>query len=303
MKIFKKLFYLLKFYTMYSYKKREMNDAVDNYADLLVLNPNALDTNIPKKVWMYWEGQCPVFVEICVARIRQYNPEYEVYFLTPDTVKEFCDIDYRRLQYTTPQQKADLIRFELIYQYGGIWLDASSIVYQSFDWIQDLVSKNQSNSFAYYRKKNTTNTAFPVVENWMLASVAKNIFFKQWFDELLNALELTPKKYIQQIREVEEYPQDFFQEIGRLEYLVAYVACQKVMRQNLPSMTLINCDQNALFYQVKNKWIKERFLIDIALNYPPVEYPYLIKLTGKERNLLSHYYTKNIYLKDSLLDI
>ncbi|NAR64330.1 glycosyltransferase family 32 protein [Acinetobacter haemolyticus] len=303
MKIFKKLFYRLKFYMMYSNKKRDMSETIDNYADIIVLNPAIQDTIIPKKIWMYWEGNIPEFVGKCVENIRRKNPAYEINFLTPDTVKSFCDIDYNRLQNATPQQKADLIRFELIYQYGGIWLDASTILYENLDWIQTLVTENQTNSFAFYRSKNTTRSDFPVLENWLLASAAKNIFFKQWFDEFLKAIELSPKVYIQQIRDNDVNYLDLFQEIGRLEYLVAYVACQKVLRENLPSMTLINCDKNAFFYQVKNHWMKERVLIDMAINYPPVEKPKLIKLAGKERGILSKYYSKGMYFKDSLIDI
>ncbi|MCH7314653.1 capsular polysaccharide synthesis protein [Acinetobacter sp. ANC 3882] len=303
MKIFKKIFYILKFYTMYSNKKRDMNEAIENYADVIVLNPQSENAAIPKIIWMYWEGALPKFVEKCVENIRTKNPDYQVNFLNPETVKSFCDIDYSRLQHATPQQKADLIRFELIYQYGGIWLDASTIVYENLDWIQELIERHNTNSFAYYRAKNTTQLDFPVLENWLLASTEKNIFFKYWFDELAQAVAMSPKAYIQQIRQTEPHYQELFQEIGRLEYLVAYVACQKVMRHHLPSMTLINCDKNAFFYQVKNKWMKERVLIDLAINHSPAEKPKLIKLAGKERNILSHYYVKGMYFKDSLIDI
>lgn len=303
MKIFKKIFYILKFYTMFSYKKREMNEAIDNYADILVLNQKEQDTIIPKIIWMYWEGELPLFVEKCVENIKNKNPRYQVNFLTPETIRDFCNIDVSHLKHATPQQKADLIRFDLIYQYGGIWLDASTIIYESFDWIQVLVSKNKTNSFAYYRAKNTTNLNFPVLENWLLASTAKNYFFKEWFDELYIAIKLSPKVYIQKIKQTNANYQDLFQEIGRLEYLVAYVACQKIMRENFLSMTLINCDKNAFFYQVKNKWVKEKVLIDMAINYPPTEKPKLIKLAGKERGILSQYYTRGMYIKGSLLDI
>ena len=288
---------------MYSNKTRGINEAIDNYADILVLNPDEQDEIIPKIIWMYWEGKLPKFVQKCVENIKNKNPDYEVNFLTPDTVHSFCDIDYARLVHATPQQKADLIRFELIYQYGGIWLDASIIVYESLSWIQDLVIKYNTNCFAFYRAKNTINPKFPVLENWLLASTAKNIFFRQWFDELSSAIEMGPKAYIQQIKNSEVDAKDIFQEIGRLEYLVAYVAWQKVMRTPLPSMTLINCDKNAFFYQVKNKWMKEKVLIDMALNYPPSELPKLIKLAGKERGILSRYYDKGMYLKGTLLDI
>ena len=303
MKFFKKLFYLLKFYTMYSNQKREINESIDNYADLIVLNPGQQNAVIPKIIWMYWEGPVAGFVEKCVEQVKKTNPDYEVHFLTPDTVKNFCNIDFGRFPKATPQQKADLLRFELIYQHGGIWLDASILVYGSLDWIQELIAKNHTNSFAYYRAKNTTLKDFPVLENWLLASAEKNIFFKEWFDELAKAIEMTPKAYLQKLKETEPDYQDMFQQIGRLEYLVAYVACQKVMRNHLPSMCLINCDRNAFFYQVKNKWMKEKVLIDMAINYPPQQMPRLIKLAGKERKTLGHYYAKGMYLEGSLLDI
>lgn len=288
---------------MYSNKKRGINEAIDNEADLIVLNPIVQNAVIPKKIWMYWEGALSGFVKQCIEQVKKTNPDYEVYFLTPDTVKDFCDIDYERFQHATPQQKADLIRFELIYQHGGIWLDASTIIYESLDWIQELIRENRTSSFAYYRAKNTTITEFPVVENWLLASAEKNIFFKEWFNELVKAIEMSPKTYLQQLKQTEQQYQDLFQQIGRLEYLVAYVACQKVMRYHLPSMTLINCDKNALFFQVKHQWVKEKVLIDMAINYPPQEMPRLIKLAGKERKTLSHYYEKGMYLEGSLLDL
>lgn len=288
---------------MYSNKKRGINEAIDNEADLIVLNPIVQNAVIPKKIWMYWEGTLSGFVEQCVEQVKKTNPDYEVNFLTPDTVNDFCDIDFSRFPQATPQQKADLIRFELIYQHGGIWLDASTIVYESLDWIQTLVVKNQTNSFTYYRAKNTTLKQFPVLENWLLASAKKNIFFKYWFDELVKAIEISPNAYLQQLKETEPQYQDLFQQIGRLEYLVAYVACQKVMRNHLPSMSLINCDKNALFFQVKHQWIKEKVLIDMAVNHPPAEMPRLIKLAGKERKTLSHYYEKGMYLEGSLLDL
>src|SRR5690606_24148174 len=49
MKIFKKLYYLAKFHAMYASKKRELNENIDNYADLLTLNPVSQSAVIPKK--------------------------------------------------------------------------------------------------------------------------------------------------------------------------------------------------------------------------------------------------------------
>ena len=119
----------------------------------------------------------------------------------------------------------------------------------------------------------------------------------------VSCIEANPEAIHSRIRENEPNPKDIFQKIGNLEYLVAYVACQKVIKKyGMPSITLIDCDQNAFFYQVKNRWVKERILIDLAVNTSPMESPKLIKLAGKERKYLCEYYAKGMYFKDSLID-
>lgn len=288
---------------MYSYKIRHKNKKIDNYAGMLTFNPIEENIVLPKKLWMYWENDIPDFVEKCIGRMREKNPDYEIFVLNPNNVNQYSHIDFNLLKDATAQQKADLLRFDLMYHHGGVWLDASIILYDSLDWIAKLMVENKSANFAYYRRKNTTNLSFPVLENWLLASVGHNIFFKQWYEELYLAIQQTPKKYIQNIKATESNTKDIFQQISNLEYLVAYVACQKIMRTNFPSISLIDCDENAFYYQVKNRWVKEKILINMALNYPADEYPKLIKLAGKERNYLCQFYNKGMYFKDSLIDI
>ncbi|MDR0236821.1 capsular polysaccharide synthesis protein [Acinetobacter sp.] len=302
MKIFKKLFYLAKFHIMYYYKIRHTNKKIDNFAGQLIFNPVNTRFELPKKIWIYWEGDFPDFVEKCIQNIRNKNSTYEIHVLNPENVHQYSQVDFSLIQSATPQQKADLLRFDLLYQHGGIWLDASIILYDDLNWISELMQKNQTECFAYYRKKNTTNMNYPVLENWLLASVKNNIFFKYWYDELNVAIQKTPKNYVQEIKNTEKKPADIFQRIGNLEYLVAYVACQKVLRKSFPSISLIDCDENAFYYQVKNRWIKEKILIDLAINYPADEYPKLIKLARKERNYLCQYYNKKMYFKDSFID-
>ncbi|WP_215902146.1 capsular polysaccharide synthesis protein, partial [Acinetobacter bereziniae] len=150
MKIFKKLFYLAKFHMMYYYKIRHTNKKIDNFAGQLVFNPVNTPIELPKKIWIYWEGDFPEFVEKCIQNIRKKNPNYEVYLLNPENVNQYSLIDFSLLQDATPQQKADLLRFDLLYQHGGIWLDASIIVYESLDWIFELIQQNRTECFAYY---------------------------------------------------------------------------------------------------------------------------------------------------------
>ncbi len=293
---------MIKFYIMYFYKIRGTNSQIHNYANMIIINPKKDEFKIPKVIWLYWEGEIPLFVEKCIENIKTKNASYVVNFLTPETVNQFIELDFDSLNIHLPQHKADLIRFKLLHLYGGIWLDASIIVYENLDWIQGLIAQNHTECFAYYRKKNTTNNNSPVIENWLLATVPHNVFFQTWFDELLNAMQIGPKNYINEIRRTVPDCEKIFQKISNLEYLISYVVCQIIMLKTMPSITLIDCDQNAFYYQVKNKWVKEKTLIEMAINHHTSEYPKLIKFAGKERKHIGDFYEKGLYFEASLLD-
>lgn len=49
--------------------------------------------------------------------------------------------------------------------------------------------------------------------------------------------------------------------------------------------------------------MKEKVLIDFVFNYLLVEKFKLIKLVGKERGILSCYYSKKMYFNDLFIDI
>lgn len=306
MKLFKKLYYRALFTWLLSSKKRQQNKDVDNQAGLTVLHPMSDHgyQEIPKIIWMYWEGSQTDLLSACVRRMGELHPDYSVRFLGPETVTEYTQLNLSEsvIQNATPQQRADLIRLDLIYHYGGIWLDASTIVYEKLDWIESLINATHTQSFSYYRAKNTTNLNYPVIENWLLASVPNNEFYRIWKEELTDALVMGPKVYIAQIQS-QPNAKDYLQEISRLEYLIAYVVCQKVMRQYPVSMVFIDCDQNAFLYQVSNQWMKEKVLIDMGIHYAPKQKPKLIKLAGKERKYLEMHYAAKNYLPESLIDI
>lgn len=153
------------------------------------------------------------------------NREYTVHILDNNNINDFCEIDFSQFEGLTPQLKSDLLRLYLLYKHGGIWVDASVILYSSLDWIIDLCNNNKTKAFGYYRSTNTTVKQYPVIESWLLASEKNNIFFKEWLDELIYAVNLGIKNYILEIKKTCSNYNEYFQNIGRLEYLVIYVAC------------------------------------------------------------------------------
>lgn len=299
-KAFRMLSFNLRFYKNIRSKNLEPN----NFAHEIILNPKdkSYNVSIPKIIWMYWDSEIPAIVLSCFNQIQKLNPTYEINFLNKENISNYCDYDFSQFNNLTPQQYSDLLRFHLLYHHGGLWLDASIITYSNLDWILDICKKNKTSAFGYYRAANVTIHEFPVIENWLLASEKGNIFFKEWLDELSNALKIGVKLYISNIKNNLINPNDYFQKIGALEYLIAYVVCQKVMRKIPISISLINCDQNAFFYQNIDLKCNLYFIESLVLKEKPSCMPHLIKLIGSDRKLITPYFLKKKFKKNSLLD-
>lgn len=233
---------MLKLYFKYYFNIRSENQEPNNFADEIILNPNiSHHIKIPKIIWMYWDNEKPEIVERCIQQIRMLNKQYVIRELNTSNLEEYCKIDFSKFKQLTPQLKSDLIRLHLLYVYGGIWLDASIITYQNLDWIEQRCIKNNTHFFGYYRQANTTVKTYPVIESWLLATEKSNSFFKQWYLELEYAIHSGIKNYIQEIKTKHANYEEYFQNIGLLEYLVVYVACQKVLRENYLSATRLCC--------------------------------------------------------------
>jgi len=299
-KLFRLLSFNLRFYRNVRYKNLEPN----NFADPIVLNPadKSSETSIPSIIWMYWDSEPPALVQSCFSQIQRLNPSYQINILNKENISDYCSYDFSQFKNLTPQQHSDLLRFYLLYHYGGLWLDASIITYSNLDWIIAICKKNKTSAFGYYRAANVTVPEYPVIENWLLASEKGNTFFKKWLDELSNALLMGVKSYIMDIEKNIPNFTEYFQKIGMLEYLIAYVACQKIMRDNKISITLFNCDENAFLYQNINIKSSTYFIESLVLRERPNTMPHLIKLIGADRKLIEPYFLKHKFKKDSLLD-
>lgn len=302
----KKRIKTLNFYLSYFNINRDKNSDIDNFSETIILNPQKIiEFEIPKIIWIYWENSIPEFIALCIKNIKTQNPNYTVMLLNHDNYKTYSRLDFDDYPNTTPQLKSDLLRLDLLYIYGGIWLDASTLIYNNLDWIENFCKKNKTNSFGYYRALNTTITDYPVIESWILATYKNNIFFQAWLDELKLAITITPKKYIDKIKNENENYQEFFQNIGDLEYLIIYLACQTVQRKQKLCISLINCDKNALFLQNKYNFGTIELCKSLIINKKPDTPPLLIKLIGSDRNMILKVLNKPFIRikKNSLLDL
>ena len=82
---------------------------------------------IKQQIFTYWEGPIPPYIEHCLSTFERSG--VTVYKLNKETVDQYMfntlHPNWKRLDYIA--QKTDCIRLALIYNHGGMWVDADTI--------------------------------------------------------------------------------------------------------------------------------------------------------------------------------
>lgn len=95
-------------------------------------------TEFPKMIWTMWqqgEAQMPETVQASMKTIKDFakRNSCDFHLLTNDNLEHFVTIPkditekYKKNELTAAHY-SDIIRFSLLYQYGGIWMDATLFV-------------------------------------------------------------------------------------------------------------------------------------------------------------------------------
>ena len=99
-------------------------------------------TDVPKNIFQIWIGPNPIPERFIEARktIIKMNPTWNYYFFDTEKSKNFVSQNFPNLldiylDYPYDIQRADAIRYMLLYVHGGIYLDLDFVAQKSFDSI------------------------------------------------------------------------------------------------------------------------------------------------------------------------
>ena len=279
--------------TLFSYRKENEKD----------LNVHAGESGegkkIPKIIWMYWHSQnVPSYILAMINRIKVLNGCHEVFLLHRETLGYYLPdfIVSKSLPFAI---QADLIRLALLKEYGGIYIDVSTIVYESFDWVHD---KAGYDLIAYYRYKETSDNPIPLIENWFLCAPKGSILIKEWLDILEPINQLGIYQFYLKNKTRSDYNL-LIENINNPIYFAAYIS-ERIALKNLSykvNLFLKHSDANAWLYQDNVDW-RVLSLADIFMNKnKPKQLPPLIKLSSNDRLLVDEFMQRKIVNKNSIL--
>lgn len=136
-------------------------------------------TRVPRVIWTLWlQGwaSAPQVARAALASWRSRNPGWQVHALDGKTLARFVpEADRARLFRSPmpPEASSDLIRFELLHRYGGVWADATTVCAQPLDaWLPDVMG---SGFFAFDRPGPDR-----MIATWFLAAEKGSLIIGEW---------------------------------------------------------------------------------------------------------------------------
>ena len=123
---------------------------------------------IPRIIWILWfQGlsEAPFVVKQCIASWERENPGWRVNVLTKDSLNQFIDLALPKdkLETLTLTKQSNLIRLQLLSEYGGVWADATTVCMRPLDeWIDNCTA---SGFFAFHKPGRDR-----LLSTWFMAS-------------------------------------------------------------------------------------------------------------------------------------
>lgn len=91
-------------------------------------------------VWVFWwqgEDQAPELTQVCIRSIKKYSSNHEVRIMTRNNIRAFVELPdfiYQKVDEgkMTLTHFSDVLRMALLYQHGGLWMDATLFITRDF---------------------------------------------------------------------------------------------------------------------------------------------------------------------------
>lgn len=142
------------------------------------------DREIPNRAWAFWaqgEKNLDPMVEICIESWRLYGGFEEIHVLDASSVFSFVPRDSLPSSFPTlpVQIQSDLVRLALLGRYGGVWMDASTLVtFPVVAWLNRF--SRQSGLFLFQNPG--AGKGGRRFETGVIAAVGGHPFVEAWLD-------------------------------------------------------------------------------------------------------------------------
>jgi hypothetical protein len=144
-----------------------------------------LNGQLPKTIWFLWlqgQSEMPLVARKCYESWVKNNPEWEVVFLDKGNVANYITLKNNNL---TKQAFSDVLRINLLAQYGGVWVDATCFCIKPLDeWLYGYLT---TGFFAFERPGPDRK-----ISSWFIASFKGNYIILTYCEAVNNYWDTNP---------------------------------------------------------------------------------------------------------------
>lgn len=142
---------------------------------------NSFDS-IPKIIWTYWhEPELPSLLKKFINTWKKHNPDFKIIILNNKNLKTFLpteDLDILNdKKDKTPTRFSDIVRYNILYEYGGIWSDISIICLKSYNSILKEMENKNLEYYGYLHNDNPHKDQ-TLISSWFFVCVPNSILLK-----------------------------------------------------------------------------------------------------------------------------
>lgn len=173
----------------YQYKRRLLGISIlENefsylFDSINLSNDYFIYDNSQKNIFLYWAqgfDKLPGFQKNVLTRIRKYYNDYNIILIDDNNYDSYVNLSARikdlyRSNKISVQTFSDILRFNLIYKYGGVWCDMTNLFFDRLDF-DHYISQIGFWSINHdsYEKEILWSKVYPVTYTTFLFGSAKN---------------------------------------------------------------------------------------------------------------------------------
>jgi len=149
---------------------------------------NRTKYKLPKNIYIYWDNLknndvIQYFIDNIKRKCSLNN--WKVYFITRENVHQYVSKNfYNKFINLNSVRFSDFLRLKLLYDNGGAWIDASTIIVNPvfLDNFRNKMVQNKCDVLLFEFKEKTIHKDFPFLENWFIMAPKNSIFIKDLYN-------------------------------------------------------------------------------------------------------------------------
>ena len=201
---------------------------------------------MPKIVWMYWDNpEMPPLIQTIQTNNTNKLKNWNIRCLHETSIHKYISKTEYPAKFDTliPQHKSDWIRLALLSKYGGVWMDASTILndHDALDKLyNDSVSiQSQFTGFSFknYEGNSLSPKGLPLyVENWFIMAPIRSSVIRLWRTQYERAIDMGFPAYRTFLNKEGVDTSKIFANMSSV-YLTQHGCLQYVFQKQLPAST------------------------------------------------------------------